>query len=126
MHRLLAAPLLLLALAACATPLERCIATANADARALEVELAERQLAVARGFRLETRLEPRFAMVLCPGASAATPGLCPEVVETPVTRRLPINPVIEGERIAALEAILARERARAAQSVATCRATIPA
>lgn len=122
----LAAPFALLTLTACATPLERCIATANADARALEVELAERQLAVARGFRLETRLEPRFAMVLCPGASAATPSLCPEVMEYPVTRRQPINPVIEGERIAALEAILAREQVRAAQAAETCRTTIPA
>ena len=116
----------LLVLAGCATPLERCIATANADARALEVELAERRLSLARGYRLEQRQEPRFAMVLCPGASPTAPALCTEVVEVPVTRRVPVNPTIEAERIAALEGILEREQARAAAAIRTCRATFPA
>jgi hypothetical protein len=120
-----AAMLALLALSACATPLERCISNASADARALEVEIAERSLAVARGYRLEQRREPRFVNVPCVSGNPAMPAICTEVIEEPITRRVPINPVIEAERITALEGILAREQARAAQAIQTCEASFP-
>jgi hypothetical protein len=117
-------------LGACGTPLEQCIIRANADARALDIEIAERRLALARGYRLEERLEPRFGTGLCPPPAGAAPGAppvaCIDVIDVPVTRRVPINPTIEAERIEALEAILARERARAASNVAACEAQFPA
>jgi hypothetical protein len=117
-------------LGACGTPLEQCIIRANADARALDIEIAERRLALARGYRLEERLEPRFGTGLCPAPAGSAPGAppvaCIDVVDMPVTRRVPINPTIEAERIAALEAIVARERGRAAAEVAACEARFPA
>ena len=119
------APLALLALAACASPLERCISDAGAGVVQLETELAERRLAVARGFRLEDRIEGRIATLPCPAIGATAQGLCTGVVENLVQRRVPINPVIEQERIIALEGILAREQARAQVAVASCRASFP-
>lgn len=119
----------LLILAACATPLEQCLNDATRESRALNAEIGERRLNLARGFAMEQVVVPDFGPRLCPPPPGSPPGTgyvtCFEWEDRVIERRRPIDPVVERERIAALEAILAREERRATQAAAQCRAQFP-
>ena len=120
----------LLMLAACATPLEQCLSDATRETRALNAEIGERRLNLARGYAVDQVIVPDFFPALCPPPAGAPPGtpaqVCMEWGERAVSRRVPIDPVVERERIAALESILARQERRADQAAAQCRAQFPA
>lgn len=56
---------LLLALAACSTPQERCISTNSRDLRTLDHLIAESEANLQRGFAVSSRIEWRDEMVPC-------------------------------------------------------------
>jgi hypothetical protein len=114
-----------LALSGCASPLQQCLWGAEAQAREIRDELAERQANLARGFRVEYREMPVFPRFCTDPATGAVYGCTDWVPEVEVVHR-PINPEYERERIALLEQQLSREERRAADAAAQCRATYPA
>ncbi len=60
-------PLLLL-LAACATPREKCLSDASEDLRILDGLIAEQRVVVNRGFRMDRTLESRSRVQFCAGS----------------------------------------------------------
>lgn len=106
---------LLLLLAACGTPQERCLRAATADLRALQAERAERQRNLERGFALPPAAPfPRA----CPEAMVV--GISPCDDDLVLTAPIPINPRIEARRIALLDQLIAEEAGRARSAQAAC------
>ena len=80
----------LLVLAACATPLERCINDAAAPYRAALKERAEIAQALSRGFVYQTEFETRRVFTTCKlGENTFVP--CWDRETIPVTKRIPID-----------------------------------
>ncbi len=116
--------LLLVLVAGCGTPEQRCISAAWADVRALESERAERARNLARGYALERDPLPgvTFGFGLCAARVDKDTHLCLGSLLDPSERLVPINPRLEARRIALLDQLIAEERARAAQAEAECHA----
>ena len=88
-----------LLLAACASPLERCIASAERETRTVERLIAETEGNIARGYGVEVRTDVRTRMVFCdwPERPAGAPlRMCP--INEPVQRRVPVAIDREAER----------------------------
>ena len=116
---------LALALNGCATPLEQCIAGANAEVRFLQEELTERRVNIARGYAIHRETRTEMLPGFCYSPVSRMQFMCMEPVHTQRETRRPINVADEQERIAQLERALARERQRAAQAVDQCRTQFP-
>ena len=130
MHRVL--PLILLALAACATPQEACINRETRELRTLDGLIAEQRATLARGYALAERTAWRLDWRICdPGAPATDtmparpPRWCWDQVPVTVTDRVPIDPAAEARKLAGLEARRAEEAALAQTRVSQCRALYP-
>jgi len=133
MRKLPAALALTAALAACATPQERCISSATADLRTLEALIGETRATLARGFALTQEIETDWAWRPCgprlpppaPGLPPPPPPMCMVDIPVAVTRPQAVN--LDEER-AKLESMLRKRDALMKESeslVASCRARFP-
>ncbi len=114
-----------LTLAACATPLERCIASAERELRTVERLIAQTEANIERGYAVETRTDVRTRMVFCdwPDRPAGAPlRMCP--VNEQVQRRVPLAIDREAERgkLATLRERRAELAQPTAMAVQRCRA----
>ncbi|MEL6642951.1 MAG: hypothetical protein AAFQ79_03385 [Pseudomonadota bacterium] len=60
----------LIALAACASPQERCISEATEDLRVVNTLISESQANLDRGYAIETVNEPRVGFTFCTGRNS--------------------------------------------------------
>lgn len=115
----------LLALAACATPQERCISDAAAPYRAALKERAEIAETLARGFVYETEFETRRVFTRCELNDGATVP-CWDTETVPVTRRVTIDRDALRQRDAQLARDLPGLERAAERGARICRETVPA
>jgi len=118
----------LAALAACATPRERCIAQVSQDQRVVDQLIAETTANLQRGYALEERQTVRSSLEICTGLNEDDMGLVFCQVPRAMTEQRPVAVDLEAERrkLASLKAKRA-ELARATQAaVAQCQARYPA
>ena len=126
-----------LALAGCATPLERCINDATRDLRVIDGLIGEAQGNLARGYAIDQVQVPRTVYVECllppigPAVDASgqpvppRKGICPETVFDTVSRPRSIDLGAERQK---LESMIAKRRQierTAERAVAACRASFP-
>jgi hypothetical protein len=126
-----------LALAGCATPLERCINDASRDLRVIDNLIREAQGNLARGYALDEVQVPRTVYVECllppigPTVDASgqpvppRKGICPETVFDTVSRPRSIDLAAERQK---LDSMLAKRRQlerTTERAVAACRANFP-
>jgi len=132
---------LLLALAACGTPQERCIWQATQELNAVEELLAEVEGNLARGYAWETYQETQMQWVRCtkpappppPGPPGSPPpppappqqSLCFEPVTVTLQRRVAFDPVTEVRKRDGLVAKRTELRRRAEAEIAQCRVLYP-
>ena len=126
--------LVLLSLAACGTPQERCIQRETRDLRIVDRLIGETETNLRRGYALEEVTVWRTQWVLCDvqprsalkeGEAPPPPRMCLEDVADTVTRPKAINLAQEREKLAGLQD-KRQDLARAAESAsAQCRASFP-
>ncbi|QFS84049.1 hypothetical protein FIU97_14940 [Roseivivax sp. THAF40] len=115
-----------LGLAACLSPLERCVEQANRSLWAAEAELRETEATLARGFALESveSSVPFYTTCYDEGLGQRVP--CFEDVTSTRTVRVPVNLDEVRRRRDDLRREIAELRPAAEAAAQTCRATIPA
>lgn len=114
----------LLLLAACATPLERCLKDASGPWRAALKERERIAEDLERGFTYETKFEERTRFRWCAsGTGHLYP--CWESDAQPVTRRVPVDADALRARDAELARALPELRRTAERDSAQCYATYP-
>lgn len=112
---------LLLLLAACGDPRTGCLNRADAPLRALDAEIAETELALARGYRLAPGARITTGLAVCASDSPLTFCLSGE---RPLTeRRIAIDRASERARLRALERQRPALAAQAARAAAVCPAS---
>ena len=126
--------LLLLSLAACGTPQERCIQRETRDLRTVDRLIAETETNLRRGYALEEVTVWRTQWVRCDdpprvplteGERPPPPRMCLDDVAETVARPKAINLADEREKLAELQA-KRRDLVKTAESaIAQCRATFP-
>ncbi|MBI1417477.1 MAG: hypothetical protein GC146_09675 [Limimaricola sp.] len=128
MTRALFALPLLLALGACATPRESCIASVTHDQRVIDRLIAQTQANIARGYALETRQEvvrlPDFCRVTADDGSVRLVSCDRVQVQD---HQVPVAIDLNAEQ-AKLTSLLQRQRQmrdQTAAAVAQCKATYP-
>lgn len=128
MTRALFALPLLLALGACATPRQTCIAHVTHDQRVIDRLIARTQANIARGYALETRQEvvqvPDFCRVTADDGSVSLVSCDRVEVQD---HQVPVAVDLNAEQ-AKLTSLLERQRqmrAQTAAAVAQCQATYP-
>ena len=117
-----------LALAACATPRERCISQVSRDLRVLNGLAAEAQGNLARGYAIEEREEVRVRRETCRGRNEDGSTFTFRCDKTEVrTRRVPVSINLEAEaaKLRSLEDQITREEPRRTAAVQQCIATYP-
>ncbi len=116
----------LLLLAACQSPLERCVAQANRSLWDAEAELREIEATLARGYALETeeRTIPFYTTCYDEFAERRVP--CFEDVTHRRTVRVLVDLDVLRARRDALQASIRDLRPAAEAAAQTCRMTIPA
>jgi len=117
--------LLLLPLAACASPQQRCIDTATKEIRLLDRLITRTESNLLRGYRVQTeqRLTPRLQFCASPSENFV---LCSGPTLTSVKTSVAIDPVVERRKLASLKARRRALASRAQQQIAACRARYPA
>ncbi|MCE0505308.1 excinuclease ABC subunit B [Roseivivax sp. GX 12232] len=114
---------LLLALAACQSPMERCVAQATESLRAAERELASAEATLARGHAIETRRRSIPIYTSCrAGDGRIYP--CFRDWEQEVTVKVPVDLARVAARAETLRADIAALRPVAAEGAAQCRAVL--
>lgn len=126
---------LVLALAACATPQQRCADAATRDLRVVDGLIAQSRLNLERGYGVRERTDfvPDWSWCNGPGyvrdrygnLRPAPPRMCWD--DRPVTRRYPVAIDLAAERrkLAELEAKRGQLAAQARKDVAECQALNP-
>ncbi len=110
--------ILILFLAACAEPRAACVDRAGAELRALDKEIADTKLALARGYRDDDRSRVRVGAAICAEDSPIT--LCLSG-DRPLSRRgTAINPTEERARLRRLEARRASVAEAAERAALSC------
>ena len=112
------APLLvlLLALAACADPRAACLSRANAELRAIDEEIVEIQVSLARGYRVSPGSTVSAGLAVCARDSPVT--VCLGGDRALSERRIAIDRRAEEARLRALEARRPGAEANAARAAA--------
>ena len=118
----------LLALAACATPRQACIADATRDLGQITRQVAQAQDNIARGYAIDSRDEVRLERDTCRGETDDGVGftyecVTPRTVRVPV--RVPINALAEQARLQSLLTQQAALQAQSQPAVQACIATYP-
>lgn len=125
--RLLLLPLL--ALAACATPLERCERAATEDLRVLDALIVETQQNIDRGYAIDQEIRESPYLRLCYGRSVDDGRLgmvfCND--RRTIVRDRPVAIDLDAERakLASLKAKRSEVAQRAAVALASCHAQFP-
>lgn len=119
------APILLLSLAACATPQERCINDAAAPYRAALKERSEIAKSLSRGFDFVTEYETRRVFTRCKLPDGGFVG-CWDRETVPVTRRVPVDRAALQARDAQLARDLPGLERAAQRGAAACIEALPA
>jgi len=119
----------LLALAACATPREACIGSAQREMRVVNALVAETQGNIARGYAIEERQEIRTVRGSCPvfGPDGGQIGTTPCEQPETVTVKVPVAIDLNAEQ-AKLRSLLQRQAQMESQTQARiqqCIATNP-
>jgi len=114
-------------LAACATPQERCIATANRDVVTLDSLIAQSEANVTRGFAVETRLEPGMSLQFCAGNRGDNLDFLLCQMNEPREKTVPvaIDLDLEKRKLAQMKAKRAELARALPQTYAQCRAQYP-
>jgi hypothetical protein len=119
---------LIVLLAACGTPQERCIAEGTRDLRTLDRLIAETEGNIARGYAWEDRVVTRPRWIACEGQprlAGEPPRLCLEEVAETERRPAAIDLAAERAKLAGMRD-KRRELARAAERLAArCAAEFP-
>ena len=118
----------LVALAACATPREQCIADVTRDARVLSSLIAETEGNLSRGYALEERQEIRTLRRTCRGRNADGSTFtvrCDEKDTVTTTGPVAIDLNAERAKLASLKERFAQSNAASDQAVAQCIAAHP-
>lgn len=127
----------LLMLAACGTPQERCIQRETRDLRTVEKLIAETEANLQRGYALEQVTVYRTEWRLCEArplpapptapttAQPQPPRMCLEDVPKTVTRPKVINLADEREKLAELKKKQQQLDQAAKSAIAQCKATYP-
>ncbi|MCK8465043.1 hypothetical protein MUY35_14380 [Aliiroseovarius sp. S1339] len=113
---------LLLGLSACATPQQRCIASATADMRSLQAQIKTTEATIARGYALHRQSVPVTSTRLCYDRKRR-PFPCHRTafrqIETPVT----VDIDNEKSKLARMKAKLAQAQRKAVAGAKACRET---
>lgn len=125
----LVAPLIL-ALAACGTPQERCINNATREIRTIDRLAAETEATIARGYGYESHEVVRHVWARCDRdyvglGTHLHPRMCFVPVSDTVRRPVAIDPVAEQRKLDALRERRASLMARAQSEIAACRSRFP-
>lgn len=115
---------LLLMLAACATPQERCVLDATKDLRTVDGLIAETQANLQRGYAIGQSFERRPRLTFCTGRYRSYSGLSFCTTEDIVTRDEPvaIDPEAERRKLGLLRERKADLEVTSRASVAACQA----
>lgn len=123
---------LLVFLAACGTPQERCIRNATQELRIIDELIGEVQANLARGYAYETYEITRTQWEICGyydyesnGEIRSRPRYCLDDVTDTVRRRVAIDPQAEERKLAGLQAKRQPLARRSAAAVAACRQQFP-
>lgn len=110
----------LLALAACATPQQRCLSNVSKDQRVIEGLIAETERNISRGYAVEKTQTVSTSLEICGGFGGSNNELVFCQVATPTTREKPvaIDVKVETAKLASLR----KKHAELAQSSAAARA----
>jgi hypothetical protein len=106
-----------LALAACTSPVERCIANATRGLSEIDAQIAEAEANIARGYRLADGVAT-VGLDFC--SSGDNVKFCVGGTRDLPQRRIPIDVEAEKARLAALLAQRERMAARAELEIAAC------
>ncbi|MDT8857066.1 hypothetical protein RNZ50_18920 [Paracoccaceae bacterium Fryx2] len=130
-HALILALSLPLALAACGTPQQNCIAGQTRDLRVVDRLIVETQQNLSRGYALEevTVLRPQWVQcyprAATPGNPTPPPRMCMRNRPDTVTRPQAIDLDAEARKLASLQTKRAQLARAAAPAIAQCRALHP-
>ena len=122
--RRLTCALMLLLLAGCATPFERCMAPALSQLRTVETLIARTEADIARGYALERREIVTQEFVLCHDRDGRD-RMCVVPVVTEVSRPVAIDRAVEAGKLATLRDRRFELRAELPRVEAACRARFP-
>lgn len=114
--------LCLLALAACASPKERCILDATKDLRTVNALIAESEANLARGYAIDRELERRPRLTFCAGGIRSNVGLsfCRGSDIYVRDRPVALDPEAEQRKLALLRERKARLEIATQPAVAAC------
>ncbi|WP_306131451.1 excinuclease ABC subunit B [Roseivivax marinus] len=112
----------LLLLAACATPLERCVSQARSSLTAAETELRDLERTIARGYAIEYRVRTYPVYTTCRGYKGTIHPCWRDRVQR-VPRRVNVNMDEVRRRAADLRARIPALSASADRGAEQCRAT---
>ncbi len=118
----------LIALAACASPQERCISGVAREINTISGLILQTQRNIDRGFAVETRQETRQVDATCLGRTETDEEVRVRCQKTQVRDvRVPVTIDIAGERVklAQLQERQRRLQAESSAAVAQCRAQFP-
>lgn len=113
----------LVALAACATPREACIAGANSQGRVLNQLVNETRANIRRGYAIEVVQE--FVEVDKPCVIGDVPALCPTLEPVDVQKPVAIDLDAEMAKLRSLEARQQQNQAQANAAIQQCIAIHP-
>lgn len=117
-----------LALTACATPREQCVAQATSQVRILQAQINETRANISRGYALETYQEVRTVDRICSGTTASGESFtydCPDIRTIDRQRPVSINMADEREKLADLESRFIEANRMADAAVQRCVAAYP-
>ncbi len=121
--------ILLIPLAACATPRQQCERDAVRELTTVSKLIVELEQNIARGYAIERRVEPRIVSRFCFGErDNDNPGFvfCQEVEPRVIERAVAIDIAAERDKLAALRAKQSQLRRSTADALARCAALYPA
>ena len=113
----------LLALAACDTPRERCEANVDGNIKALKEAIADSEANLARGYGLQTEVEPNFYYGLCIGGDRIETCLKQDLQRK--SKPVAIDLDEERRKLASAKARLAQEERARSTALAQCAAQYP-
>lgn len=123
--------LLLLPLAACATPREQCDRAATEDLRVIDTLIAETEQNIARGYAIEEEVHTQPRLSFCYGArsghrrSGVGVAWCNDTRTVVKEKPVAIDLRAERAKLASLKAKRAETARRAAKALAACGAQYP-
>lgn len=120
----------LLALTACGTPQEQCVATVTRDMRVVDRLIAEAEGNLARGYAFASVTELRPVFVDCtPEPTVEVPDprprQCLKNEERTVSRPVAIDLTAEAAKLASLQTKRAQQAAAATAAIAACQRQYP-